>query len=127
MVVAQELVRLGLVFGINGCATIFVAEAEMACGNVVVQQRRWWCAAFLLLAEALVAHGDVVVVWCSRGRGGMQRVVLVCSIGQVRWRRVQCGRHPLRKGEVNESVVVGSGCGQGRDDEDAIIGAGCSQ
>ncbi len=89
MVVARELERLGL--GVDGCAMrqggpVFAEEGEMVCINVVtryirgnggmgkchfVRQRHWWHVAFLLLVEALVVCSNVVVVCCSRCRGGV--------------------------------------------------------
>ena len=36
----------------------------------------------------------------------------------LHWCWVHCGRHTWRKGDADESVVVGTGCGQGQDNED---------
>ena len=127
MVVAQELERLGLFIGVDGCATrrggpVLAAEAGMACGDVVVCCGRGIGGVRRFCS---VACGDVLVVCCSRGIGGVRQFVTVCSSGGL----MKMSSSVLVVADENddESVVLGAGCSRGRDDEDVFIGTGCGR
>ncbi len=105
----------------------------MACGNVDVLVKTVCFGGDGLATEAVVACGVVVGAGCPVGLtlGGRAKLMSPSSsaldAAEDGTMKMSSSALDAANEDVDESVVVGAGCGRGWDGENVFIGAGCSR